>query len=86
MKDHLDPDRCTTCNNWPQWCKCLTQSQRLEHARLLAQEIDRWTKEASVQGGLKIKAEQAQMRALDLKWRAQERLFELLNEDADTGK
>lgn len=77
---------CEDCSNWKQYCKCLTASQRFERARLLAQEAKRWTDEASVQGGLRRTAEQAQLRALDLAHRAQQELIELLNDTRGESK
>ena len=52
----------------------------LVRARILAQEVKRWTNEASIQGGVKEKAHQLQLHALDLVHRAQQELIELLND------
>jgi hypothetical protein len=75
----LDDEKlCDVCNQWPAFCKCVPREQRLPRAELLAKEIKKWTDEASLQGGLKRKAEQAQFHALNRKYEAEQELLELL--------
>jgi hypothetical protein len=80
--------RCPVCNSWPTYCKCMTQAAQIALAKLLAQEVKRWTNEASREGGLMRTAEQAQLHCLDLAARAQQQLLDVLTSNFvtdDTG-
>lgn len=56
----------------------MTVEERLTRASELADQINTWTLEASHQGGLKRKAEQAQLHALNRKYEAEVELIDLL--------